>query len=190
MSYPIFEEQIFEKLDFSAKALPTAEYEGCEFNFCNLSTTDLSNCQFTDCIFISCNLSTAKLNNTAIRDVQFKDCKLLGLRFDDCNDFLFAAKFTNCNLHLSSFYKRKMRQAKFSNCDLHETDFSMAELIQSTFDQCNLAGAVFDATNLEKADFRTSFNFTINPVTNRIKKARFSKDGLEGLLTHLDIIIE
>jgi uncharacterized protein YjbI with pentapeptide repeats len=83
-----------------------------------------------------------------------------------------------------------MRQAKFSNCDLHETDFSMAELIQSTFDQCNLAGAVFDATNLEKADFRTSFNFTINPVTNRIKKARFSKDGLEGLLTHLDIIIE
>ena len=78
MSYPIFEEQIFEKLDFSAKALPTAEYEGCEFNFCNLSTTDLSNCQFTDCIFISCNLSNAKLNNTAIRDVQFNVTKPVG----------------------------------------------------------------------------------------------------------------
>jgi uncharacterized protein YjbI with pentapeptide repeats len=130
------------------------------------------------------------LGNTAIRDVQFIDCKLLGLRFDDCNDFLFAAKFKNCNLHLSSFYQRKMRQASFTNCDLQETDFVMAELVQVLFDNCNLSGAVFDATNLEKADFRTSFQYTINPITNKIKKARFSKDNLEGLLSHLDIIIE
>jgi uncharacterized protein YjbI with pentapeptide repeats len=145
---------------------------------------------FTDCIFTSCNISNAKLGNTAIREIQFNDCKLLGLHFDDCNDFLFAAKFTNCNLHLSSFYQRKMRQARFSNCDLQETDFSMAELVQATFDQCNLAGAVFDATNLEKADFRTSYHFTINPISNKIKKARFSKDSLEGLLSYLDIIID
>jgi uncharacterized protein YjbI with pentapeptide repeats len=83
-----------------------------------------------------------------------------------------------------------MRQANFSNCDLQETDFSMAELVQAVFENCNLSGAVFDATNLEKADFRTSFQYTINPVTNKIKKARFGKDSLEGLLSHLDIIIE
>jgi uncharacterized protein YjbI with pentapeptide repeats len=83
-----------------------------------------------------------------------------------------------------------MRQANFSTCDLQETDFAMAELIQAVFDNCNLTGAVFDATNLEKADLRTSFQFTINPTTNKIKKARFSKDNLEGLLSHLDIIID
>jgi uncharacterized protein YjbI with pentapeptide repeats len=83
-----------------------------------------------------------------------------------------------------------MRLAKFSNCDLQETDFSMAELVHATFDQCNFAGAVFDATNLENADLRTSYQFNINPSTNKIKKARFSKDSLEGLLNHLDIIIE
>jgi uncharacterized protein YjbI with pentapeptide repeats len=83
-----------------------------------------------------------------------------------------------------------MRQAKFTNCDLQETDFAMAELVQSVFDNCNLAGAVFDATNLEKADFRTSYQFNVNPTTNKIKKARFGKDNLEGLLSHLDIIIE
>jgi uncharacterized protein YjbI with pentapeptide repeats len=83
-----------------------------------------------------------------------------------------------------------MRQAKFQNCDLQETDFSMAELNQASFDQCNLSGAVFDATNLEKADFRTAYHFSINPTTNKIKKARFSKDCLEGLLNHLDINIE
>ena len=83
-----------------------------------------------------------------------------------------------------------MRMANFTNCDLQETDFAMAELVQAVFDHCNLSGAVFDATNLEKADLRTSFQFTINPSTNKIKKARFSKDSLEGLLSHLDIIIE
>jgi len=80
--------------------------------------------------------------------------------------------------------------AKFSNCDLQETDFAMAELVQAIFDNCNLAGASFEASNLEKADFRTSYHYTINPETNKIKKARFGKENLEGLLSHLDIIIE
>jgi hypothetical protein len=43
---------------------------------------------------------------------------------------------------------------------------------------------------LEKADFRTAFNYSINPETNRIKKAKFSKEGLNGLLDKYDIEIE
>jgi hypothetical protein len=49
---------------------------------------------------------------------------------------------------------------------------------------------VFENTNIEKADFRTSFNYSINPEINRIKKAMFSKQGVVGLLNHLDIDIE
>jgi uncharacterized protein YjbI with pentapeptide repeats len=58
------------------------------------------------------------------------------------------------------------------------------------FDNCDLTGAVFDHTNIEKADFRTSYNYTIDPEINRIKKAKFSILGVSGLLDKYDIDIE
>ncbi|HUZ61183.1 MAG TPA: hypothetical protein VMU83_20575 [Hanamia sp.] len=35
-------------------------------------------------------------------------------------------------------------------------------------------------TNLEKADFRSAFNYSIDPELNEIKKAKFSSDELSG----------
>jgi hypothetical protein len=42
---------------------------------------------------------------------------------------------------------------------------------------------------MEKADFRSAFNYSINPEINRIKKAKFSLTGLQGLLGKYDIEI-
>ena len=42
--------------------------------------------------------------------------------------------------------------------------------------------ATFDNTILEKVDFKTSFNYAIDPEQNRVKKARFSLVGVAGLL--------
>jgi hypothetical protein len=53
-----------------------------------------------------------------------------------------------------------------------------------------LQGSTFDNTILEKADLRTAFNFSINPVNNRIRKAKFSIAGLAGLLDQFDIEID
>jgi fluoroquinolone resistance protein len=53
-----------------------------------------------------------------------------------------------------------------------------------------MAGAIFENTILEKADFRTAYNYTIDPVQNRIKKAKFSVTGIAGLLSRYDIAIE
>jgi hypothetical protein len=50
--------------------------------------------------------------------------------------------------------------------------------------------ATFDRSLLEKADFRTAYQYTINPEHNRIKKAKFSATGLAGLLAHYDIEID
>ena len=58
------------------------------------------------------------------------------------------------------------------------------------FDKCDMAKAKFEKTNLEKADFRTAINFTIDPEKNRLKKARFSSAGLPGLLYKYDIEID
>jgi fluoroquinolone resistance protein len=50
--------------------------------------------------------------------------------------------------------------------------------------------AIFDNTILEKADFRTSFNYSINPERNKMKKSKFSTAGIAGLLDKYDIEVE
>jgi hypothetical protein len=49
---------------------------------------------------------------------------------------------------------------------------------------------MLERTNLEKTDFRTAVNFSINPTLNRIKNAKFSHDRLAGLLDSFSIVIE
>jgi uncharacterized protein YjbI with pentapeptide repeats len=73
---------------------------------------------------------------------------------------------------------------------MHEVEFAEADLSCAIFDECDLSFSTFDSTNLEKADFRTAVNFSINPTLNRIKHAKFSRDRLTGLLDFLTIVIE
>jgi hypothetical protein len=45
-------------------------------------------------------------------------------------------------------------------------------------------------TNMEKADLRTSYNYSLDPEINRITKAKFSILGISGLLEKYNITIE
>jgi len=69
-------------------------------------------------------------------------------------------------------------------------DFTECDLTGSIFENCDLTNATFDNTIIEKVDFRTAFNYSINPELNRIKKAKFSIQGISGLLSKYDIDIE
>jgi uncharacterized protein YjbI with pentapeptide repeats len=132
----------------------------------------------------------AKITKTAFRDVKFKTCKLLGLHFDNCNEFLLLFDFEDCNLDLSSFYKLSLKNQSFKNCSLQEVDFTESDLSNSSFDNCDLTSAIFENTILEKTDFRSSYGFSIDPDHNKIRKAKFSVMGLAGLLDKYDIDIE
>jgi uncharacterized protein YjbI with pentapeptide repeats len=132
----------------------------------------------------------AKVKNTALKTVKFSNCKLLGLNFSECNNFLLSVYFENCLLNLASFYKLKLKGTKFKNSNLSEVDFTEADLTNSALENCDLERAIFDRTILEKVDFRTSFLFSIDPTINRIKKAKFSRNGLSGLLDKFHIEIE
>ena len=50
------------------------------------------------------------------------------------------------------------------------------------FKNCDLTRAKFEFSILEKADFRTANHYSIDPERNKIKKAKFSAQGLIGLL--------
>lgn len=73
---------------------------------------------------------------------------------------------------------------------MQEADFTDADHSSSRFDQCNLTRALFENTNLVKADLRTALNFSIDPERNKLKKARFDRMGLTGLLEKYDLVID
>jgi len=186
----LIQDETFEQIDYSIKALPKGEYDNCQFTNCNFSNANFSECEFSDCTFNSCNLSLAKLTKTTFRNIRFKDCKLLGLLFNDCNQFGLSFYLDNCNLTHASFYQTKLKKSNFKNTLFQEVDFVECDLSQSIFYNCDFSKAVFENTILEKVDLHTSYNYSINPETNNIKKAKFSLSGLAGLLDKYDIIIE
>lgn len=185
-----FDNETFEGKNYSGQALQKQEYDTCVFKGCDFSEADLSGTSFMDCEFIDCNISNAKLKDTSFRDVTFKNCKLLGLNFSVCNKFLSLLKFEDCVLTIASFFKLKLGGTKFKNCNLREADFAEADFTASVFTNCDFSGAIFDNTVLEKADFRTSYNFSISPEKNKIKKAKFSLNTVAGLLESYNIEIE
>lgn len=185
-----FEDINFEHKRFDLEALPAGEYEDCNFSHCVFSKANLSNYRFSNCIFDTCDLSMAIITGTLLRDVQFKDCKMLGLRFDECSNFIISMNFENCTLNFSSFFQLKLKKIKFNNCSLQEVDFVETNLTGASFDNSNLQRAVFARSILEQADFRTATNFSIDPENNKMTKAKFSNQNIAGLLDKYNLSIK
>jgi uncharacterized protein YjbI with pentapeptide repeats len=82
-----------------------------------------------------------------------------------------------------------MKKSLFKNANFHEVDFTETDISGSIFESCDLSGAVFYNTNLEKADFSSAVNYSIDPNMNKIRKAKFDIAGVSGLLDKYDIEI-
>ena len=186
----LFENKEFANIDYSGQKLSDSEYDSCVFLNCDFSNANLSDNDFINSRFVACNFTLVKLTSSGLKDVQFVDCKLVGVIFEHCADFLFEVSFQNCIIDFSSFFCKKLKKTTFINCSLKEVDFSSADLSGAEFNQCDLSMAVFLQSNLEKTDFRTAINYTIDPEANRIRKAKFSYSGITGLLGKYNIDIE
>ena len=182
------EDKTFENVSY-ASGFETGTYENCYFKNCDLSKKNLSDSSFIDCSFQICDLSNVSLNNTGLRGVSFVECKLIGVNFDSVNDMLLKFNFENCQMNLASFYTKSIKETIFKDCILVEADFAEADLTKAAFINCDLDSAIFDRTNLSHADFQSARNYRINPEENNVFKARFSEQGLRGLLSNLNIII-
>jgi fluoroquinolone resistance protein len=164
-------------------------FENCGFLNCDFSNANFADKFFIDCRFEDSNLSLMNLANTGLQNIRFKHCKLSGANFTRCSDFLLEMHFEACILDNAIFFKKKNKKGTFKDCSLIETDFTEADLTDVKFENCNLHRAFFDRTILKNADLSTSYNFIIDPDNNDIKKARFSAQGLPGLLAKYDIRI-
>ena len=180
----------FEKEVYINSKINNREFDGCVFKNCDFSNSDLNYNTFMDCEFIDCNLSMTQLVGTSLKTVTFKNCKLLGILFHVCDDFLFDVAFQECVLDYSSFANKKMPKTTFNSCSLKEVSFIGTNLSNSIFENCNLENAIFNDTQLSAVDFTSAYNYKIDPEFNPMKKAKFSSQGISGLLEKYDIKIE
>ena len=183
-------QKTFKKIVYTGKKVNNREFEDCLFKNCDLSNSDFSNSTFMDCEFIDCNLTMMQLVGASLKTVNFKNCKVMGIQFHACTDFLFNVEFQDCMLDYSSFANKKMPKTKFISCSLKEVSFIGSNLTQSVFDNCNLDGSIFNDTQLAGVDFTTAYNYKIDPEFNPMKKAKFSVQGIVGLLDKYDIKIQ
>lgn len=186
----MYSDKTYQTDDFKNKALERGEYEGCTFVGCDFSEMDLTDCAFSECRFQRCNLSNVRLFKTAFRSVWFLECKLLGFRLDTALHFGLQVGFEHCNLNYASFYQVPLRKTMFRNCQLQEADFTEADCRMVVFDHCDLHRATFERSDLSGADFRSAQHFSIDPTSNKLKKAQFAASNLSGLLHRYDIEIE
>ncbi|NRT15749.1 uncharacterized protein YjbI with pentapeptide repeats [Flavobacterium sp. 28A] len=183
-------QKTFDKINFIEKRVSNREFEDCVFKNCDFSNSDFSNNTFMDCQFIDCNLSLTKLIGTNLKTVEFINSKLMGIEFHTCNDFLFNVNFQDCVIDYSSFTNKKMPKTKFTNCSLKDVNFTGCNLTNTVFDNCNLENAIFNETELKEVNFITAYNYKIDPEFNPMRKAKFSTQGIPGLLEKYDIKIQ
>ena len=143
-----------------------------------------------DCEFYDCNLSMTKLKGSGLKTVDFINCKLLGIQFNECDDFLFNVSFEECVLDYASFANKKMLKTNFLNSSIKEVTFIGANLSNSIFENSNLDGSIFNDTQLSAVDFSSAYNYKIDPEFNPMKKAKFSREGIFGLLEKYDLVIQ
>lgn len=180
----------YNNLNYSENELNLKEFESCVFNSCDFSNCNFIGVTFIDCVFNNCNFNSCKINHVALRTVAFIRCKIKEVNFSMCDKLIFDLSFDTCQLDFSKFYALKMKQTIFKNCSLIAVDFMGTDLTDAIFDRCDLYKSEFDKAIANKADFRTSYNFTIDPEKTKLQKAIFSLEGLKGLLHKHQIIVE
>lgn len=180
----------FSTINYAATDIMYRDYERCTFTQCDFTACDFVGVAFIDCTFISCNFNEAKINYVALRNALFTDCDFTGVNFSMCDPLLFQVEFKDCLLDYAKFYTLKIKGAIFTNCSLIAADFMKTDLTGVVFDNCNLHKSVFVDAIANKADFTTSYNFSIDPERIKLKKAMFSQAGLKGLLHKYDIIVK
>ena len=175
---------------YTVEELNFKEFECCTFINCNFSDCNFIDVTFIDCVFNDCIFSGAKINHVALRTVFFNRCEIKDVNFAMCNKLIFEVHFKDCILDFSKFYTLKIKGTSFTNCSLVAIDFMSTDLTEVIFENCDLYRSEFAKAIANKANFKTSYNYTIDPVKTKIKKAVFALDGLKGLLFKHDILVK
>lgn len=182
------EDEIFKSLDFSEKSL-RSHFLNVTFNSCNFTKSDWQKAEFRSCRFKNCNLSLVNLQGSRLQEIHYDVCKMVGLDFYKCAKCEHP-KFTHCIMQTCNFSELKLKKTSFIGSNLRDVHFTNTDLSESDFRDCELLGTLFHQCNLSKADFRNAKNYSIDVLTNAVKKAKFSFPEAINLLKSFDIALD
>jgi len=180
----------FRDVIFDETAIKFKEFENCTFYNCDFTQCIFLSVAFVDCNFFDCNFHDTRINYVSLRGVQFTKCDFTNVNFAMTDQVIYDFNFKDCLLDYSKFYALKLKKMQFINCSMVSVDFMASDLTEAVFDNCNLRRAVFMDTIANKADFYTSYDFTIDPEKNKLKKAVFSTENVKGLLEKYQLVIK
>ncbi len=170
-----------------------ADFEACQFRNCSFQETEFDECSLMTSSFVGCNLTLARFPRCRLATVQFKRSKLIGINWTVARWPLLglgpALSFDDCVVSQSVFMGMALKGIGFKDCIAHEVDFSDSNLAKCDFSGTDLSGARFNQTDLSGADLRTARNYTIDPMANTLKGARFSLPEAVSLLTALGVVL-
>ncbi len=179
----------YNNLTYGVDEVNFKEFECCTFNNCTFSDCNFMDVTFIDCVFNDCIFNEAKINYVAFRTTFFNRCEIKDVNFAMCDKLIFEIHFNDCVLDFSKFYTLKIKGTTFTNCSLVAVDFMATDLTSVLFANCDLYRSEFNKAIANKADFKTSYNYTIDPSKTKLKKAVFSLQEVKGLLFKHDLIV-
>ena len=183
-----YDGKTFESLEARGQSFRGLIFEGSTFVGCSFAEATFLSCRFLDCTFQKCDFSNAQLTGTSFRSVRGEDSKFLGVNWAQAAS-LSDLSFLRSVLNYGNFGGLDLRRFRFEECVARELELTDANLAESQWRGTDLKGSRFARTNLTKADFRGATNYTIRPLENKLKGAKFSLPEATLLLYGLDIVI-
>ncbi len=185
-----FENTTFSKQNYCTLSLKHKLFSHVIFETCDFTESDWRGSKFIECTFIKCNLSLVKLDGCRLQEVSFEKCKLVGVNFTKCDPLFLHLKFQECLIDTCNFSDLNLKNTPFGKSVIRETYFTNTNLSHADFGETDLKGSTFHNTQLNHANFKSAINYSINPLTNALVKARFSEPEVLALLYNLGILIE
>lgn len=184
---PAYENETFKDLVCEQDSLARISFSRCRFVNARFDRVDFTATEFSDSTFDHCELNLPNLTNADLKTARFKDSKLVGADFRKCDGRFLALAFENSLIDTCNFSGLKLKATPFLRCVIRETRFVGTMLAEAAFDGSDLEGTLFHECQLQGASFVQARNYAIDPLTNKLKDARFSLPEAVSLLTGLGI---
>jgi uncharacterized protein YjbI with pentapeptide repeats len=160
----------YKSITYGEEEVNFKEFECCTFTKCNFSQCAFVAVTFIDCTFNDCTFSNAKINYVAFRTVTFNKCEIKDVNFAMCDKLILKLR-----LRIIGFFQvLKLRNFFYQSPASSAVDFMSTDLTEVLFENCDLYRSEFAKAIANKANFKTSFNYTIDPKTTKLKKAVFA----------------
>ncbi|MBN1313009.1 MAG: pentapeptide repeat-containing protein [Anaerolineae bacterium] len=189
-----YTDEFFEALDAEGGQISSCEFYDCRFERCSFVEAAFLDCRFVNCQFQHCDLSMMNIEGSSFSSTQFEHSKVLGIDWTRGAWPEIQVKgplvFKECVLTHSTFIGLAMKEAQYLACVARNVDFREATLAKADFSDTDLSGSHFINTDLREADFRSAYNYQINPAQNKIDKAKFTLPEAMSLLYSLDIVLD